>query len=317
MGEKVAIVGSGLVGRGWAVAFARGGWNAVMWDPVEGAAAKSLELARTITEDLQAADLLLGQDAATVLGRISTADDLATALDGAAWMQESAPEKLDVKKQLWAEMDRLAAPSTILGSSTSAMVPSLFTQGLKGGARCLVSHPLNPPHLIPCVELVPAPWTSPETMKRAEQVMNAIGQKPVVMGREIDGFVVNRLQGALMEEGFRLVADGFAGPEDVDAAVKHGLALRWSFMGPFETVDLNAPGGIADYIARFQHMYREMHPAQQRRVDWESPEVLQKVLADRRARLPLDKLGERTRWRDRRLMALLRQKQASSKEIGD
>jgi L-gulonate 3-dehydrogenase len=317
MGEKVAIVGSGLVGRGWAVAFARGGWDVAMWDPIEGAAAKSLELARTIADDLHEAGLLLGQEPGAVLARISTADDLAGALDGAAWMQESAPEKLDVKRQLWKELDRLAAPSTILGSSTSAMVPSLFTEGLAGGSRCLVSHPLNPPHLIPCVELVPAPWTRPETMKRAEEVMNAIGQKPVVMGREIDGFVVNRLQGALMEEGFRLVADGFAGPEDVDAAVKHGLALRWSFMGPFETVDLNAPGGIADYIARFQHMYRDMHEAQKRRVDWEAPEVLKKVLDDRRARLPLDRLAERTRWRDRRLMALLRQKQASSKDIGD
>ncbi|HWL71746.1 MAG TPA: 3-hydroxyacyl-CoA dehydrogenase [Geminicoccus sp.] len=317
MAEKVAIVGCGLVGRGWAVAFARGGWDVAMWDPVEGAAEKSLELARTIADDLHQAGLLQGQQPAEVLARIRTAPDLATALDGAAWMQESAPEKLDVKQELWRELDRLAPATAVLGSSTSALVPSSFTEGLPGKERCLVSHPLNPPHLIPCVELVPAPWTSPATMRRAVEVMAGIGQKPVVMGREIDGFVVNRLQGALMEEGFRLVADGFAGPEDVDAAVKHGLALRWSFMGPFETIDLNAPGGIADYIARFQHMYREMHVDQQRRVDWEAPEVLQKVLADRRARLPLDKLAERSRWRDRRLMALLRQKQASSQEIGD
>jgi 3-hydroxyacyl-CoA dehydrogenase len=288
----------------------------VLWDPVEGAAAKSLELATTIAADLQAAELLLGQDAGAVVARISAVDDLAAALDGASWMQESAPEKLDLKRKLWADLDEAAAPSTILASSTSAMIPSLFTEGLKGGSRCLVAHPLNPPHLIPCVELVPAPWTAPETMKRAEEVMNGIGQKPVVMGREIDGFVVNRLQGALLEEGFRLVADGFAGPEDVDAAVKHGLALRWSFMGPFETIDLNAPGGIADYIARFQHMYRDMHPAQQRRVDWEG-DVLPKILEDRRTRLPLDQLPERSRWRDRRLMALLRQKQASSQDIGD
>lgn len=316
MTQKVTIVGSGLVGRGWAIAFARGGWDVVLWDPVEGAAAKSLELAGTIAADLAAADLLLGQEPGAVLARIGVADDLGKALDGAAWMQESAPEKLDVKKQLWAELDQKAAPSTVLASSTSALVPSSFTEGLPGGGRCLVAHPLNPPHLIPCVELVPAPWTSKDTMKRAEEVMNSIGQKPVVMGREIDGFVVNRLQGALLEECFRLVADGVAGPEDCDAAVKHGLALRWSFMGPFETIDLNAPGGIADYIARFQHMYRVMHPDQQRRVDWEG-EVLPKVLEDRRTRLPLDRLQERSRWRDRRLMALLRQKQASSKEIGD
>lgn len=316
MGEKVAIVGSGLVGRGWAIAFARGGWDVVLWDPVEGAAARSLDLARTIAADLEEADLLLGQEAGAVLARLSAADDLAVALDGAAWMQESAPEQLELKRKLWADMDQAAAPATILASSTSALIPSLFTQGLEGAGRCLVAHPLNPPHLIPCVELVPSPATSPKTMERADEVMRAIGQKPVVMEREIDGFVVNRLQGALMEECFRLVADGFAGPEDVDAAVKHGLALRWSFMGPFETIDLNAPAGIADYIARFQHMYREMHPAQQRRVDWEG-EVLPKILADRRARLPLDRLQERSRWRDRRLMALLRQKQAASTEIGD
>ena len=316
MAEKVAIVGTGLIGRAWAVAFARGGWDVAMWDPTPGAAGDSLELAHQMAADLAAADLLQGQAADLVLARIAVAHDLATALAGAAWAQENAPEKLEVKRELWAELDRLADPSTILASSTSALVPSLFSEGLPNAQRCLVAHPLNPPHLIPCVELVPAPWTSPHTMRRAEAVMSGIGQKPVVMEREIDGFVVNRLQGALMEESFRLVADGFAKPADVDAAVKHGLALRWSFMGPFETIDLNAPGGVADYVARFQRMYVEMHPSQQRRVDW-AGDVLPKVLADRRAHLPEAKLKDRARWRDRRLMALLRHKTHAATEIGD
>ena len=316
MAEKAAIVGTGLIGRAWAVAFARGGWDVAMWDPSTDAAGDAMELVHVMAADLAAADLLHGQACDVVLARIALAADLSGGLQGAAWVQENAPEKLEVKRELWAELDRLADPSAILASSTSALVPSLFSNGLPNAERCLVAHPLNPPHLIPCVELVPAPWTSPKTMARAEEVMRGIGQEPVVMEREIDGFVVNRLQGALMEESFRLVADGFAKPADVDAAVKHGLALRWSFMGPFETIDLNAPGGVADYVARFQHMYVEMHPSQQRRVDW-AGEVLPKVLADRRAHLPEDRLKERARWRDRRLMALLRHKAAASADIGD
>jgi 3-hydroxyacyl-CoA dehydrogenase len=135
------------------------------------------------------------------------------------------------------------------------------------------------------------------------------------MRREIDGFVMNRMQGALLEEAFRLVADGYASSEDVDIGLREGLALRWSFMGPFETIDLNAPGGVADYVRRYQQIYERLFPSMQRRVDW-AGDVLKAVESDRRARLASDKLGERARWRDLRLMALLTHKRRAANDIG-
>ena len=119
-------------------------------------------------------------------------------------------------------------------------------------------HPINPPYLIPAAEIVPAPWTRPDSSSARARFLAAAGHAPIVMKRELDGFIMNRLQGALLEEAFRLVADGYASVEDVDIGIREGLALRWSFMGPFETIDLNAPGGVRDYVERYQSHLREL-----------------------------------------------------------
>lgn len=316
MSGTTAIVGSGLIGRAWAIAFARAGWSVRLWDPVETAPAQAVDTIAGLLSDLGANDMLRGQDTGTVLARITPAPSLAAALEGADWVQENAPEKLEVKRALWAEMEPLAGAETILASSTSAIVPSLFTEGLAGRHRCLTAHPINPPYLVPATELVPAPWTSAETMQKAETVMRAIGQAPIVMRKEIDGFVMNRMQGALLEEAFRLVADGICGAEDVDVGIREGLALRWAFMGPFETIDLNAPGGVRDYAERYQGLYEGIFPSMQRRVDWAGP-VMETIEGERRARLSETELQERQRWRDRHLMALLRHKARARDEIGE
>ena len=193
----------------------------------------------------------------------------------------------------------------MLASSSSALLPSAFTEGLAGRARCLVAHPINPPYLVPAVEIVPAPWTAPEVVERARALMEGIGQSPIVMAREIDGFVMNRLQGALLDEAFRLVADGHASAEDVDRGIRDGLGLRWAFMGPFETIDLNAPGGVRDYVARYDGLYERLAAGARSRADW-TGEALDRVEAERRASLPEDRLAERQAWRDRTLMALIR-----------
>ena len=315
MADKVAIVGAGLIGRAWSIAFARAGWEVRLWDPVAAAPGAALRAIEALLADLAAQDMLHGASAAAVRARMAPAATLAEALAGAAWAQESAPEDVEVKRPLWRELDRLAAPETILASSTSAIVPSTFTEDLPGRHRCLTCHPINPPYLVPAAELVPSPWTSAETMARAEQVMRGIGQAPIVMARELDGFVMNRMQGALLEEAFRLVADGYCTVEDVDTGIRDGLALRWAFMGPFETIDLNAPGGVRDYCARYQQIYARLFPSMQRRVDW-SGEVAATVETQRRERLPAHKLAERQRWRDRRLMALLRHKRDAASELG-
>jgi 3-hydroxyacyl-CoA dehydrogenase len=250
-----------------------------------------------------------------LLDRLRVETNLAAALADADHVQESAPERLDVKQALFVELDRLAPPTAVLASSSSAILPSRFTEHLPHRHRCLVIHPINPPYLIPAAEVVPAPWTSPEIVERARAFLIAAGQAPIVMKRELDGFVMNRMQGALLEEAFRLVADGFASAEDVDVGIREGLALRWCFMGPFETIDLNAPAGVRDYVERYQGIYSNLFTQMQRRVDWAGP-VLADVERQRRAKLPADQLAERQKWRDRRLMALAAHKERAARDIG-
>ncbi|MGF1624403.1 MAG: 3-hydroxyacyl-CoA dehydrogenase [Alphaproteobacteria bacterium] len=312
MPQKVALVGAGLVGRGWAIAFARGGCAVTLYDSQPGAAERTRNAIAPLLAELAAVDLLNGHASETVMNRIAVATELDAALADADHVQENAPEDLAVKRALWADLDRLAPSGAVLASSTSAILPSAFSEGLQGRARCLVAHPINPPYLVPAVEVVPAPWTGQEAVDRTASLMRDIGQKPIVMKREIDGFIMNRMQGVLLEEAFRLVADGYASAEDVDAGIRDGLGLRWAFMGPFETIDLNAPGGVADYIRRYQQIYVRLHPSQTRRVDWES--VSERLEAELGERLPRDQLGERQAWRDRRLMALRAHKRAMDSE---
>jgi 3-hydroxyacyl-CoA dehydrogenase len=176
-------------------------------------------------------------------------------------------------------------------------------------------HPINPPYLVPAAEVVPSPWTTPETMERTRQFLLRAGHAPLMMKKELDGFIMNRMQGALIEEAFRLVADGYASVEDVDTGIREGLALRWSFMGPFETMDLNAPRGVRDYAERYQYIYENLFPQMQRRVDWTGP-VMDDIEAVRRKLVPKDQLQQRQVWRDRQLMALAAHKRRAAKDIG-
>ncbi len=312
---KVAIIGSGFIGRAWAITFARAGFEVALADQAEGAPEAALSYIEGVLPDLAANDLLAGSSPDEVRARLSAAPSYAAAMDGAAHVQENAPEDLAIKKALYAELDRLAPRDAVLASSTSAILPSLFSEHLEGRHRVCVCHPINPPYLVPAVEVVPAPWTDAATMARAATLMRDAGQAPIVMKKELDGFVMNRMQGALLEEAFRLVADGYASVEDIDVGIREGLALRWSFMGPFETIDLNAPGGVADYVARYQKIYEQISPSQWHRVDW-AGDVLDTVLAERRARLPESELQARQVWRDRRLMALAAHKRKADSDIG-
>ena len=313
---RVAIVGTGLVGRAWAISFARAGHEVALWDEDAGAPAKVLATISEILPELARNDLLEGQEPKAVLSRIALAPDLATALSGADHVQENTPEDVEVKRAVFSRLDAAADPGTVLASSSSAILPSRFTEELKGRARCLVVHPINPPYLVPAAEVVPAPWTDSEVVERTRAFLVSAGHAPIVMRRELDGFVMNRMQGALLEEAFRLVADGYASVEDVDVGIREGLALRWSFMGPFETIDLNAPGGVRDYVLRYQGIYERLFPQMQRRVDW-AGEVLETVERDRRAALPESDLVKRQMWRDRRLMALIAHKRTAARDIGE
>ena len=312
---ETAVIGTGFVGRAWAISFARSGANVRLWDQAEGAARQATQYISGVLEDLARNDLLNGQAPAVVLARISAADTLEEALAEAGHVQENTPEVLETKIKVFARLDAVARADAVLASSTSALLPSRFTEALKGRGRCLVVHPINPPYLIPAAEVVPAPWTSPETVERTRSFLIGAGHAPLVMKKELDGFIMNRMQGALLEEAFRLVADGYASVEDVDTGIREGLALRWSFMGPFETIDLNAPGGVRDYAERYQGIYENLFPQMQRRVDW-TGEVMNTVEADRRKRLPAAELQQRQVWRDKQLMMLAAHKRRATKELG-
>ena len=250
------------------------------------------------------------------MDRIHPTESLEAALDGVDHVQESAPEDLDIKRRITARIADIAPADAVLASSTSSLVPSSFTEGVAGRERCLVAHPLNPPYLTPAVEIVPAPWTAPATVEKARRFYDAIGHSPIVLEREIDGFVVNRLQGALQHEAFRLVADGYARAEDVDRAVRDGLGQRWSFMGPFETIDLNAPGGIRDYVERYEPMYQRFAEQQKETRDWTA--LLDTGLeADRVDALPRASIAERQAWRDTRMTALAAHRKKAARDIGD
>ena len=308
---RIAVVGAGLIGRAWAIVFARAGHPVALFDADRAALQASLVALDTSLDDLAAAGLLAEPPAAVRL-RIAPVPTLAGALDGAAYVQENIAENLAEKRALFAEMDRLVAPDAILASSTSTIPASQWSEGLAGRARCLVAHPVNPPHLVPLVELSPAPWTSAAVVARTRALHEAVGQVPIVVNREIQGFILNRLQGALLAEAFRLHADGYVSAEDIDKTVRDGLGLRWSFMGPFETIDLNAPAGLVQYCARYGGLYYEMAQQQTPR-RWDDA-LVRRIESERRALLPAEALPARGEWRDRRLMQLIAHKRNAAKK---
>jgi L-gulonate 3-dehydrogenase len=305
--RNVAVVGAGLIGRAWAAIFARAGWQVRLSDPH----VPTLRAApRLIRDELHALTRHgLADDPDGALARVSIAGSLQEAVMDVAFVQENGPEKVEEKQTIFAQLDRLTPPDALLVSSTSAITVSRFTETLPGRARCLVGHPVNPPHLIPLVEVCGAPWTSPEAIDRAKHVYREIGQVPVIINREINGFVLNRLQGALLAEAFRLVGEGYISAEDLDHTIKDGLGLRWSFLGPFETIELNAPGGIPDYCARYTGFYKELASAAAGPEVYQSPNVERVIAAWPHAPSP-ERIAALTQRRNERLAALAAHKAA-------
>ena len=311
MSREIAIIGCGLVGRAWAMVFARAGHpvrlydaDRTVMDAAHGRIAEGLA-------DLKRYGLI--DDPAAVLARIRIEPDLGAALAGAVYAQESAFEQVDVKREVFAAIDRVVGADTLIGSSSSGIPASAFTEQVACRARCLIAHPVNPPHVIPVVELVPAPWTAPETVAAVRRLMEDVGQAPVELSREIEGFLINRLQAVLLMEAWRLIEEGYATVADLDRTLADGLGLRWSFMGPFETIDLNAPGGVADYARRLGPLYQRIAASCHEHRVW-GDALIAKVEQQRRRDLPADRLAQRSAWRDRRLMALAAHKRRIAKE---
>lgn len=299
--QPVAVIGAGLIGRAWAIVFARAGHPVRLHDMDLPTMQNSHFYIEERLNELAEFELLKDTPKA-VLERITCVPDLAEALRDVVLVQENVRETVEAKNAIFRQLDELAPKNAILASSTSWIPASEFTADVQGRERCLVAHPTNPPYLIPLVELCPAPWTASEVMQRAHDIYAAAGQSPVALTREIPGFLLNRVQAAVLDECFKLHRDGLASSEDIDRVLKDGLALRWSFMGPFETIDLNAPAGVLDYAKRYGQQIRETVGSADA-FDWAERDVA-KVNDERRQKLEVEGIALRSAWRDRRLMAL-------------
>ena len=302
MSKKIACVGVGNLGRAWAAIFARAGHDVALYDSAPGAATAALPAIESTLASMAAADLV--DDIKVVMARIRPCETLEDALDGVDYIQESVIEEVGVKRTVFRMLDDTALPDAVIASSVSSIPPSEFMANLKGGARCIVAHPVNPPHLIPVVEVMLGPSTSEETFDSCCALLSGIGQVPVRLNKEIFGYVLNRLQFALINEALHLVDGGYVSAEDVDKIVKYGLGRRWAFMGPFETNHLNATGGIEEYYSKFQgaidgimkELFLEPHSL--------SPELISRLAEEMERTTPVEDVPARQEWRDRQLMAL-------------
>ena len=309
--SKIAIIGSGLIGQGWAAVFAQAEFEVAMYDVSPEAAGRALSAMEARIADLVEFDLIPASEAAQVLRRITVAATLDDALDGAIYVQENGPEDVHVKRQITRSLDDITAKYVPIGSSTSGITGSRYCEHVPGRHRCLVVHPINPPHLIPAVEIVPTPWTDKNIVKAVQDLMIRCRRETILLNEEIDGFIVNRLQGALLAEAFKLIGSGIVSATDLDKAVCDGLGLRWSFMGPMQTIHLNAPGGVVDYVVRYGKMYRDFKIGYDEDIDW-GHIAQEKLEAELTQRTPLDQISEAQVERDRRLMALLRHKKLNA-----
>src|SRR5215831_11313120 len=195
--EKIAIIGAGLIGRAWAIVFARAGHPVKLWDNDVSAVPNAMRLIEDAARELRSFGLT-DEEPRAVSARLTAASTLAEAVGDADYVQENTAERLDVKRQVYAQLDAAAKPACILASSTSTIPASAFSEGLAGRHRCIVAHPVNPPHVVPIVELCPAPWTGTDVVARARALHEKVGQVPIVMNKEIQGFILNRLQAALL-----------------------------------------------------------------------------------------------------------------------
>jgi len=291
--RTVAVVGSGVIGRSWAVVFLRAGCRTALFDPDR----QQLERAR---------DWIRAQCGGAV-ERLRPADTLAEAVAGVHYVQECGPEHLPVKQQLFADLDRAAAPTAILASSTSAFDPTMIARDTQRPERCIVAHPVNPPHVVPVVELLGGQRTAPEVVVEAKAFLAAVGQAPVVMNKHIHGFLLNRLQFALVREAMHLLKSGIADVDAIDTVVRDGLGLRWALMGPFAVADTNKDDGVRAYFRGYEQwtmdLMNQLGPTPV--IDTALVEQIGQALDEVRG---ATSRGDVRAWRDRMVMEIRRLK---------
>ncbi len=300
--DPVAVVGAGSIGVAWAVVFACAGRSVRLFDLDPRRLAASVdEVADTIGQ-MALVGLVRG-DVSTVIARVRASASLEDAVAGVSYVQECILEEVAAKRTLFAALDAATSPGTVLASSTSTIMASRFADELPGRDRCLVVHPGNPPYFLRVAEIVPAPFTSPETVARAVAMVESLQMAPVVLTHEIEGFVFNRLQGALLREAYCLVRDGVVSPVDVDTIVREGLGRRWAVMGPFATNELNTRGGLRQHAELHGRVYARLGIERSTEDPW-TPDTVDRVAREIEQSLPHDDWADNVRERDRTMIAI-------------
>ncbi|KAK5890025.1 hypothetical protein CesoFtcFv8_013595 [Champsocephalus esox] len=309
--NTITVIGSGLIGRSWAMVFVSGGYSVKIYDNQPGQAARAIQEIRKQLEELEEAHMLRGELRANQqLALISSHDDLSQALQGAFFVQECVFELLDVKQSVFQDIERLVGEDIILSSSTSCLVPSNVFSKVQNRTRCIVSHPVNPPYYVKLVELVPHPETAAAVMDTTHSLMTKVGQAPIRLKREIDGFALNRVQAAIIAESWRLVQDGVISVKDIDLLMSEGLGMRYAFIGPMETMHLNAPAGLEDYMKRYGEGITRVLNSFGPVPDFSGGEAAKKIVSEMCELVPNDPLhlSARMERRDQLLMALAKLK---------
>ena len=292
-------MGAGSIGVSFAATFADAGGKVALVEPLENRReAVEEELAKQ-RRTIAAAGLELGGN-----GRVSVSGELGDALQGVDLVLECGPEDLEIKRRIFSELIANAGQETVLATASSALTISTIVPNEAAQARCVVAHPVNPPSVLRLIEIVPAPGTSANAITAAQTLFRSAGFQPVQLGREIEGFVLNRLQGAVLREAYRLVDEGVTNVAGVDTVMQLGLGPRWALSGPFETADLNTPGGITAHAKRMGPAYAQMGLQRGETVNW-SDALVQRVADERRTQVPEDRLKHRVDWRARSVAKLV------------
>ena len=246
--KQVAIIGGGVIGGGWLARFLLNGWDVCLFDP-------DPEAERKISEVLANARYALPMLYDTLLpeeGRLQICDTLAEAVSTAQYIQESVPERLELKQKVYAEIQAHCKKDAVIASSTSGFKPSELQAGSKRPEQIIVCHPFNPVYLLPLVELVPSASSSEDIVNTAKHTLTAVGLYPLHVRKEIDAHIADRLLEAVWREGLWLIHDGIASTEEIDNAIRYGFGLRWAQMGLFETYRIaGGEAGMAHFMAQF------------------------------------------------------------------
>ena len=304
--SRTACVGAGLIGSEWAALFASKGLEVIIQDTTESILENAIGRIKANLAFMAAHDFLDKRGAEAFLGRILTTTAISEAVAFADYVQESVPDNYDIKKQVFREMDAEAPRHAILASSASGLLMTEIQKAVVSPERCILVHPMLPAHLLPTVEIAGGLQTSPETVTETKSFMERLGKTPVVLKKEVSGYIVNRLQAALMREAIDLVANGVASPEDVDKAFCRGIGLRSPLIGPFLRMHL-AGEGIADFLANFAESYRYRWESM---ASWTTipPSAIEAVVkgTEQMDIVQRKSLAQIRRWRDEMLVKLLR-----------